>query len=179
MTPQPGSFTGAHNTGAGGRPSVNGNREQTNNFTIDGIDMNEWINNWWPTSRVPTRWREISVETNNYSADTGNVAGAVISNVIKSGTNQFRGNAFEFYRNNEMDANSVLQQSREGGQAGAQAEHLRRHDRRAARQEQGVLLRQLPGDALRSARVGARVGRARELASRRPALAATTDHTIP
>src|SRR6185436_9086883 len=49
---------------------------------------------------------EISVETNNYAADTGNVAGAVISNVIKSGSNFVRGNVFEFYRNSAMDANS-------------------------------------------------------------------------
>ena len=54
----------------------------------------------------PDALAEISVETNNYSADTGNVAGAVISNVFKSGTNQFRGNVFEFYRNSKMDANS-------------------------------------------------------------------------
>ena len=52
------------------------------------------------------RWPQISVETNNYAADTGNVAGAVISNVIKSGTNPFHGNAFEFYRNSKMDANA-------------------------------------------------------------------------
>ena len=124
--------------------------------------MNESIDNLVAYQPSPDALAEISVETNNYSADTGNVAGAVISNVIKSGTNQFRGNAFEFYRNSKMDANSVLQQSLECGQAGAQAEHLRRHDRRADRQEQGVLLRQLPGDALRSRRVGARFGRARD-----------------
>src|SRR5262249_27124615 len=47
-----------------------------------------------------------SVETNNYAADTGNVAGAIVSNVIKSGSNRFRGSAFEFYRNSRMDANS-------------------------------------------------------------------------
>src|SRR5262249_20420760 len=49
---------------------------------------------------------EISVETNNYAADTGNVAGAVISNVVKSGANKFKGNVFEFYRNSDFDANT-------------------------------------------------------------------------
>jgi hypothetical protein len=40
VTPNPGSFTSIRNFG-GGRPFVNGNREQTNNYTIDGVDMNE------------------------------------------------------------------------------------------------------------------------------------------
>ncbi len=106
ITPNPSSFVGARNTGSGGRPFVNGNREQTNNYTIDGVDMNETIDNLVAYQPSPDALAEISVETNNYSADTGNVAGAVISSVIKSGGNQFRGNAFEFYRNSSMDANS-------------------------------------------------------------------------
>jgi Carboxypeptidase regulatory-like domain/TonB dependent receptor len=105
VTPNPSSFTAIRNFG-GGRPFVNGNREQTNNYTIDGVDMNETIDNLVAYQPSPDALAEISVETNNYSADTGNVAGAVISNVIKSGTNKFRGNVFEFYRNSKMDANS-------------------------------------------------------------------------
>ena len=105
ITPNPGSFTGARNFG-GGRPFVNGNREQTNNYTIDGVDMNESIDNLVAYQPSPDALAEISVETNNYAADTGNVAGAVISNIIKSGSNQFRGNVFEFYRDSKMDANS-------------------------------------------------------------------------
>jgi hypothetical protein len=105
VTPNPSTFTAIRNFG-GGRPYVNGNREQTNNYTIDGVDMNESIDNLVAYQPSPDALAEISVETNNYSADTGNVAGAVISNVIKSGTNYWRGNAFEFYRNSSMDANS-------------------------------------------------------------------------
>jgi Carboxypeptidase regulatory-like domain len=106
VSPNPGSFTGSRNTGSGGRPYVNGNREQTNNYTIDGVDMNETIDNLVAYQPSPDALAEISVETNNYAADTGNVAGAVISNVIKSGSNLFHGNGFEFYRNSAMDANS-------------------------------------------------------------------------
>ena len=105
VTPNPSSFTTIRNFGSG-RPFVNGNREQTNNYTIDGVDMNESIDNLVAYQPSPDALAEISVETNNYAADTGNVAGAVISNVIKSGTNAFRGNVFEFYRNSDMDANS-------------------------------------------------------------------------
>src|SRR5438093_8414906 len=105
VTVSPSSFTAIRNFG-GGRPYVNGNREQTNNYTVDGVDMNESIDNYVAYQPSPDGLAEISVETNNYAADTGNVAGAVISNVTKSGSNLFRGNVFEFYRNSTMDANS-------------------------------------------------------------------------
>jgi hypothetical protein len=106
VTPNPSSFTGARNVGSGGRPYVNGNREQTNNYTFDGVDMNETIDNLVAYQPSPDALAEISVETNNYAADVGNVAGAIISNVTKSGTNVIHGNVFEFYRNSAMDANS-------------------------------------------------------------------------
>src|SRR5262245_5267949 len=105
VTVNPGSFTAVRNFG-GGRPYVNGNREQTNNYTFDGVDMNESIDNLVAYQPSPDALAEISVETNNYAADVGNVAGAVISNVMKSGTNTVRGNAFEFYRNSDFDANT-------------------------------------------------------------------------
>jgi hypothetical protein len=106
VTPNPSTFTAIRNVGSGGRPYVNGNREQTNNYTIDGVDMNESIDNLVAYQPSPDALAEISVETNNYAADSGNVAGAVISNVIKSGTNEYHGNVFDFYRNSRMDANS-------------------------------------------------------------------------
>ncbi len=105
VTPNPGAFTAIRNF-SGGRPYVNGNREQTNNYTIDGVDMNESIDNLVAYQPSPDALAQISVETNNYAADTGNVAGAVISNVLKSGSNRFTGNAFEYYRNSKLDANS-------------------------------------------------------------------------
>ncbi|MEP6916099.1 MAG: TonB-dependent receptor [Acidobacteriota bacterium] len=105
VTPNPGGFTAIRNFG-GGRPYVNGNREQTNNYTIDGVDMNESIDNLVAYQPSPDALAEMSVETNNYAADTGNVAGAVISNVLKSGSNLVRGNVFEFYRDSGLDANS-------------------------------------------------------------------------
>src|SRR6266446_4083757 len=106
MTPNPQSFVNQSRNFSGGRPYVNGNREQTNNYMIDGVDMNESIDNLVAYQPSPDALAEISVETNNYAADTGNVAGAVLSNVIKSGANRFRGNAFEFYRNSDFDANT-------------------------------------------------------------------------
>ncbi|MPZ18015.1 MAG: hypothetical protein GEV06_08895 [Luteitalea sp.] len=105
VTPNPRAFTAVRNFGSG-RPFVNGNREQTNNYTLDGVDMNESIDNLVPYQPSPDALAEIGLETNNYSAELGNVAGAVIANVIKSGSNEVRGNVFEFYRNSDFDANS-------------------------------------------------------------------------
>jgi outer membrane receptor protein involved in Fe transport len=101
----PQSFTAPKNFG-GGRPYVNGQREQGNNFMLDGLDQNEAMDNLVAYNPSPDALAEIRIETNNYSAEFGNVAGAVISSVIKSGTNEFHGNAFEFLRNDAFDANS-------------------------------------------------------------------------
>ncbi len=105
VTYNPRGFTniGAANSN---RPMVNGNREQTNNFTVDGLDVNETIDNRVAYQAIPDAIAEISVETNNYAADLGNVGGAIVNIVTKSGANAFHGNAFEFYRNSDFDANT-------------------------------------------------------------------------
>jgi hypothetical protein len=104
------------------RPFVNGNREQTNNFTVDGLDVNETIDNRVAYQPIPDALAEISVETNNYAADVGNVGGAVVNSVIKSGANQFHGNAFEFYRNSDFDANTW-----ENNRSGAPKQERKQH----------------------------------------------------
>ena len=140
------------------RPFVNGNREQTNNFTVDGLDVNETIDNRVAYQPSPDALAEISVETNNYAADVGNVGGAVISSVIKSGTNQFHGNAFEFYRNSDFDANTW-----ENNRSGAPKQERTQHifgGTLGGRivPEHAVLLRRLPGRATGRARLPHRVG---------------------
>jgi hypothetical protein len=88
----------------GGRPFVNGQQQQSNNFTLDGVDSNEAINNGIAYTPSPDAVEQVSVETLNYSAELGNVAGAVVNMVLKSGTNQFHGNAFEYWRDNTLAA---------------------------------------------------------------------------
>src|SRR5206468_3823066 len=99
MTTEPDSFTQPKNVWAG-RPFVNGQREQTNNYTLDGVDMNDAIDNLLPYQPSPDALAEVRVDTNNYSAEFGNVAGALIGSTIKSGTTQFHGNLFEYWRDN-------------------------------------------------------------------------------
>ena len=85
---------------------MNGQREQANNYTLDGIDMNEPIDNLLPYQPSPDALAEVRVETNNYSAEFGNVAGALIGSTIKSGTNEFHGSVFEYWRDSSMAANT-------------------------------------------------------------------------
>ena len=105
MTTAPDTFTEPKNFGQG-RPYVNGQREQANNYMLDGVDMNEAIDNLLPYQPSPDALAEVRLDTNNYSAEFGNVAGAVVNSTIKSGTNEFHGNFFEYWRDSSMAANS-------------------------------------------------------------------------
>ncbi|MGI8782979.1 MAG: carboxypeptidase regulatory-like domain-containing protein [Acidobacteriota bacterium] len=106
ITPNPGSFTTPSKNFGGGRPFVNGNREQGNNFLLDGVDTNETIDNLIGYSPNIDAIQEFKIETNNSSAEFGNVTGAIVNTTLKSGTNEFHGNLFEFLRNDALDANS-------------------------------------------------------------------------
>ena len=103
--PDPSSFKNGQTTMNSGRPNVNGNREQANNFMLDGLDNNQVSENdvgYAPSVDAIQEFNEI---TNNAPAEFGNFMGAIISTTTKSGTNQFHGSAFEFFRNNVLNAN--------------------------------------------------------------------------
>ncbi|MGH9764752.1 MAG: carboxypeptidase regulatory-like domain-containing protein, partial [Blastocatellia bacterium] len=84
--------------------SVNGLREQNNNFQLDGIDNNESIVNTIVFFPPVEALQEFKVITNVAPAEFGRAGGAVVNAVIKSGTNGFHGSAFEFIRNSALDA---------------------------------------------------------------------------
>ena len=71
---------------------------------LDGVDMNDAIDNLIAYQPSPDAVEQVSVETNNYSPELGNVAGAIVNMVIKSGTNSIRGNGFYYWRDNELAA---------------------------------------------------------------------------
>jgi hypothetical protein len=81
-----------------------------NNNTVDGGDNNQALfSEERGRTRIPysisqASVREFQVNTSNYSAEYGRAAGAVVNTVTKSGTNQFHGEAFEYYRNNRYGA---------------------------------------------------------------------------
>jgi hypothetical protein len=105
-TPDPASFNSGVRTAGGGRPYVNGNREEGNNFLLDGVDNNQVSDNL--TSYQPNldAIEEFKMITNNASAEFGNFQGGIINVVIKSGTNQYHGDVFEFFRNDKLNANN-------------------------------------------------------------------------
>ena len=104
-TPDPASFNSGQRAG-GGRPYVNGNREESNNFLLDGVDNNFTSDNLVSYQPNPDAIEEFKLITNNASAEFGNFQGGIINVVIKSGTNEFHGNAFEFFRNDKLNANN-------------------------------------------------------------------------
>jgi hypothetical protein len=87
-------------------PNINGNRAQANHYTLDGIDMNEDYNNLISYSPAPEALEEIHVITADSPTDYGNVNGAGVVSVLKSGTNQFHGSAYGYAQDYRFDANS-------------------------------------------------------------------------
>ncbi len=96
------------NSRFGARPYVNGNREQTNNFMLDGVDVNDSIDNRVGYSPNVDALEEVKVLTGNAAADYGNSGGATVMMSIKSGTNKFHGNVFEFLQNDKLNANGYF-----------------------------------------------------------------------
>ena len=106
VTPNPSSFNNGDNTANGGRPYINGNREQANNFILDGMDNNQVSDNLLGYTPAPDAIQEFNLITNNASAEFGNFQGGIVSATIKSGTNGFHGDIFEFFRNDKLNSNS-------------------------------------------------------------------------
>ncbi len=89
-----------------GTPSFNGNRAQTNNYVLDGIEINETINNLASYNPAPDAIQEMRVITGNANAEYGNVNGGEILLVTKGGTNKFHGSVYDYFQNNNMSATS-------------------------------------------------------------------------
>ena len=107
VSTDPSSFNNGNNTGGyGGRPLINGNREQSNNFLLDGMDNNQVSDNLLGYTPSPDAIQEFNLITSNAGAEFGNFEGGVVNATIKSGTNSFHGDAWEFFRNDVLNANS-------------------------------------------------------------------------
>ena len=88
-----------------GRPYINGNREQANEYLIDGILNSEDKNNEVGYTPGIDSIQEFNLITQNASAEFGNYQGGIVSVSTKSGTNRFHGDLFEFIRNDAFNAN--------------------------------------------------------------------------
>ena len=101
-TPDPNSFNSGLRSAGGGRPYVNGNREESNNFLLDGVDNNFTSDNLVSYQPNPDALEEVKLITNNASAEFGNFQGGIVNMVIKSGTNDIHGTVYFFNRNEDL-----------------------------------------------------------------------------
>jgi len=107
VSTDPSSFNNGNNTGGyGGRPLINGNREQANNFLLDGMDNNQVSDILLGYTPAPDAIQEFNLITNNAPAEFGNFEGGIVNATIKSGTNAYHGDVWEFFRNDVLNANS-------------------------------------------------------------------------
>jgi hypothetical protein len=127
--------------------SVNGMRVRSNNFMLDGQDVNDpsvtglgqGINN-------QDIVQEFRVITNQFNAEYGRAAGSVINIVTKSGTNDYHGSAFWFHNNNRLNSRNNLDEAQgltnpQFRRALPHREHVRRYRRRPHHPRQDILLR--------------------------------------
>ena len=98
--------------------AVNGNRGRSNNFLIDGTDMNDGFRNdpainqggvfGIPATLLPIDAIQEMAILNNTDAEYGRNSGSIVNIVTKSGTNTIHGTAFEYFRNNHLDARNFF-----------------------------------------------------------------------
>ncbi len=109
VTANPASFTGSsaiERNGNGTLASQNGNRQETNNFLLEGVDINETLNDGVGYNPSPDAIGQVRIVTLNAPAEFGNVSGGDVITLLKSGTNGYHGSAFGYLSNYNMDANT-------------------------------------------------------------------------
>lgn len=87
-----------------GNQSVNGQRETSNGFMVNGSNVEEGKNNGAAIIPNLDSIAEFRIITNNFDAEYGNYSGGQVNVVTKSGTNKFHGTGFEFLRNTAFDS---------------------------------------------------------------------------
>ena len=100
------------NRGYGDELTITGHRPQENNYRIDGVSINDYTNGA-PGSAGGVNLgadavKEFSVLASNYTAEYGRTSGGVINAITRSGTNALHGSAYEFFRNDALDARNFF-----------------------------------------------------------------------
>ena len=103
------SSSGGVGVGTGG--SVGGQRPRNNNFVVDGVDNNDKSVTGSQSYISPEEVAEFSLLQNQFSAEFGRSNGGQFITVTKSGTNQFHGSFYGFFRNRYLNALDNLQKT--------------------------------------------------------------------
>jgi Carboxypeptidase regulatory-like domain/TonB dependent receptor-like, beta-barrel len=91
--------------------NINGTRSNFNGFMLDGVS-NKGLSGGTNSQPAPDFVQEFSIQTNNFSAEYSSSAGSITDVTTKSGTNQFHGNLWEFFRNDKLNARNFFEDSR-------------------------------------------------------------------
>src|SRR5437867_140399 len=92
----------------GAAVSVNGLRPAENSYSVDGVDANDNLNNFFTLRPNVDAIQEFKVFTNLYDAEFGRTAGAAVNVVTRSGTNRYHGSLFDFHRNAALNARNFF-----------------------------------------------------------------------
>ncbi|MEO7144931.1 MAG: carboxypeptidase regulatory-like domain-containing protein [Bryobacteraceae bacterium] len=95
--------------------AINGQRAAANEFLLDGAPNSAPSQNQPVINATPDLVQEFKVETSNFAAEYGHAAGGVFNVVTRSGTNEFHGDLYEFFRNDKLNANDFF--ANRGGNA--------------------------------------------------------------
>jgi hypothetical protein len=88
--------------------SIGGGRSDSNTFVLDGGLNNDLLDNGVVYNPNPDSIQEFKVLTSDFTAEYGRNAGGIVTEVTKSGTNQWHGSAYDFVRNTAFDANNFF-----------------------------------------------------------------------
>jgi hypothetical protein len=88
--------------------NASGTREDSTNYLFDGINLSDMVQNQITFQPNVDSIQEFKVQTNAFSAEAGRNAGIIINAVSKQGTNAFHGSAWEFVRNEKLDAKNFF-----------------------------------------------------------------------
>jgi len=131
-----------------GTLSIDGQRESSNGFLVNGIDVQEHMNGGTSVVANLDSIDEFRVLTNNFDPEYGNYNGGMVTVITKSGSDSFHGNVFEFLRNTALDARGyfdptrpAFRQNQFGGTLGGPVKHRKIYffsDYQGTRTNQGV-----------------------------------------
>jgi hypothetical protein len=109
VTSPQGAFSSAPIRGLGSFSiTTAGNREETTNYVINGITLNNLTNSAITFQPSIGAVQEFKVDNSTFSAEHGQSSGAVVNIATRSGSNEFHGELFEFFRNDALDARNFF-----------------------------------------------------------------------
>lgn len=114
-------FSGTRGWDVNNKYRINGGREGTSQFLLNGAPISDKDGNWQLSPNVEAV-QEFKVMTNTYDSQYGRLGGGAVNTTVKSGTNDWHGDVFEYFRNSALDANTT-QNNRVGAGRGKHNQH--------------------------------------------------------